>query len=74
MHAICADPKAIREGHQAILEAVSSGQLTEDRIDQSLVRIAALKASLLDPFEFSADRISELSDEVAAFNEDLTRN
>ncbi|MBK8304367.1 MAG: hypothetical protein IPK98_13535 [Chloracidobacterium sp.] len=43
MLAICADPHAFREGHRAILDAVNSGELTEDRIDESLVRIAALK-------------------------------
>jgi beta-N-acetylhexosaminidase len=74
MLAICADPKAIREGHQAILDAVTSGELSEDRIDESLVRIAALKEHLADPFEFNAGRIGELSDETAAFNEDLNRN
>ena len=74
MLAICADPVAIREGHQAILDAVISGELSEDRIDESLLRIAVLKASLSDPLEFNADRISKLSDEVAALNEDLSRN
>lgn len=74
MLAICADPQAIREGHRAVLDAVSCGELSEDRIDESLVRIAALKTTLAEPFEFSADRISELSDMVAAFNEDLNRN
>ncbi|MBK7393314.1 MAG: glycoside hydrolase family 3 protein [Chloracidobacterium sp.] len=74
MLAICADPQAICEGHQAVLEAVNSGELTEDRIDESLVRIAALKGSLSGPVEFNADRIGELSDEVAAFNADLAHN
>lgn len=74
MLAVCADPRAIREGHQAVWDAVSRGELSEDRIDESLVRIAALKEDIADPFEFDADRIGELSDEVAAFNEDLNRN
>lgn len=74
MLAICADPVAVQEGHQAVLDAVTSGKISEDRIDESLVRIAALKGSLADPLEFNADRISKLSDEVAAFNADLAHN
>ena len=74
MLTICADPQAIREGHQAVLDAVSAGELSEDRIDESLFRVAALKENLADPLEFNADRISKLSDKVAAFNEDLSRN
>ncbi|MEQ1921562.1 MAG: glycoside hydrolase family 3 N-terminal domain-containing protein [Pyrinomonadaceae bacterium] len=74
MLAICADPAAIREGHRAVLEAVMSGELGEDRINESLVRIADLKETLAEPLEFDADRISKLSDEVAAFNADLAHN
>ncbi len=74
MLAICADPHAIREGHTAVLDAVKTGELTKDRIDDSLVRIAVLKMSLAETLEFNADRIGELSDTVAAFNEELTRS
>ncbi|HRI04970.1 MAG TPA: glycoside hydrolase family 3 N-terminal domain-containing protein [Pyrinomonadaceae bacterium] len=74
MLAICADPHAIREGHRAILDAVNSGELSEGRIDESLVRIAGLKSILAEPLEFNADRFGELSDEVAAFNEELSRD
>ncbi len=74
MLAICADPEAIREGHQAVLDAVTSGEISEDRIDESLIRLAALKETLAEPLEFDAERISKLSDEVAAFNEELSRN
>ncbi len=74
MLAICADPQAIREGYKAVLAAVTRGELTENRIDESLVRIAALKNDLAEPLEFDADRISKLSDEVAAFSADLAHD
>jgi len=74
MLAICADPERIREGYTAVSNAVANGDISEDRINESVRRIGAVKERLETPFEFSAVRIAELSDEVAAFNEDLSRN
>jgi len=71
MLAICADPEAIREGYQAVVDAVRSGAISADRLDKSLVRIAATKAMLSDPSPFDAARLGRLADEVAAFNDDL---
>jgi beta-N-acetylhexosaminidase len=73
MLAICADPNAIREGYQAVLKAVKSEELSMERVDESLKRIAALKAKLSPPLAFDTARIAQLSDEVAALNDRLSR-
>jgi len=74
MLAICADPHAIRDGYDAVLNAVETGEISDERIDDSLVRIAALKGQLSDPLEFNVDRLQYLSNEVASLNEDLNRD
>ena len=71
MLAICADSAAIREGYQAVVDAVRSSEIATDRLDGSLARIAAAKAVLSDPSPFDAARLGWLADEVAAFNDDL---
>ncbi len=74
MLAICANPNAIREGYQAVLAAVKSGELSRDRIDESLERIATLKMKLSPPLALDNGRIAQLSDEIAAFNDELGRS
>ena len=74
MLAICADPQAIRDGFNAVLQAVNNGEITESRIDESLLRISNLKSQLAEPLPFDAKRLQYLSDEVAALNEDLNRD
>lgn len=73
MLAICADPNAVREGFHTVLASVKSGELAESRIDESLTRIAALKAKLSPPGAFDMERLAQLSDEVAALNDRLGR-
>ena len=73
MLAICADPDNVREGYNAILNAVSSGEIGLDRIEESLNRIARTK-NLSEPLKFDPDRLETLSNEIAAFNERLNRS
>ncbi len=73
MLAICADPNAVREGYKAVLKAVKSKELSRDRIDESFKRIVALKSKLSPPLAFDTARIAQLSDEVAALNDRLSR-
>ena len=73
MLAICSDPNAVREGYKAVLKAVESQEISMDRIDESLTRIAALKSKLSPPLAFDADRIAHLSDEVTTLNDRLVR-
>jgi beta-N-acetylhexosaminidase len=71
MLAICADPTAIREGYNAVRQAVESGEIGMDRIDESLVRIANVKAMLPDPPVFDPTRLHNISMETAQFSERL---
>lgn len=73
MLAICADPNAVREGYKAVLKAVESREISMDRIDESLARIAALKSQLSPPLAFDTTRIAQLSDDVATLNDRLSR-
>jgi beta-N-acetylhexosaminidase len=71
MLAICANPEAIIEGHRAVTEAVRTGQISVERLNESLERIANLKSLLTRPAEFDAARLDELSAEIADFKEQL---
>ena len=68
---ICARPDLIRRGREALLRAARNGELSEERIDASLRRIAAYKALTLPPLHFDEGRFRQLSDEVAALNKKL---
>ncbi len=68
MLAICASVDAIQEGHAAIVRAVDAGDITEERIDESIARISSLKTSLSDPLPFDTDRLDELSNQIAELN------
>ncbi|HEX5891028.1 MAG TPA: glycoside hydrolase family 3 N-terminal domain-containing protein [Pyrinomonadaceae bacterium] len=68
---ICASPERIRRGHEALLEAAKDGRLSEERIQQSLHRIARTKAIVEDPLPLDLDRFKALSDEVEKLNSKL---
>lgn len=67
MLAICAGEDRIREGFAAVLSAVRSGEISEDRIDASLARIAGVKKLTMSPPAFDAERLSELSADISRF-------
>ncbi len=71
MLAICAGVDAIKEGHAAITDAVGKKEITEDRLDESIARISAVKATLNDPLPFDDERLNSLSDEIAKFTASL---
>ena len=68
---ICATPEKIRRGHEALIEAARNGRLPEDRIQQSLQRIARTKAIVEEPLPLDLDRFAALSDEIARLNSKL---
>lgn len=68
MISICAGVDSIYEGHNAVLEAAESGRISEERIDQSLTRIAASKSRLHKPLSFDTDRLTALSTEINELN------
>lgn len=71
MLAICASEDAIREGFSAVKAALESGEITEQRIDESLTRIAKLKSKLSPPLPFDAERLNELSLELSELKNHL---
>jgi len=67
MLAICASVDAINEGYDAVSTAVRSGDISEDRLDESIERIQSLKKELAKPLEFDDQRLTALSNEIAEF-------
>lgn len=72
MLAICADPGRIVEGHRAVTDAVRSGEISTEFIDNSLERIASLKEHLPAPAPFDKDELLRLSAEIADLNQELS--
>ena len=73
MLAICADPDKIREGFYAVKESVENGEIAPDRIDESLRRIATVKAKLVEPTIFDPLRLKEISTDIEAFAGQLAK-
>ena len=71
--AICAEPENIRAGFEAVVNAVEVGEISEDRLNMSLIRIAKLKSQLSDPLAFDTERLTKISTEIEKFNEYLNR-
>lgn len=71
--AICAEPKNIREGFNAVLAAVETGKISEERLNGSLDRIAELKTHLSEPLPFDTARLASISNEINEFNTHLNR-
>ncbi|HQU83163.1 MAG TPA: glycoside hydrolase family 3 N-terminal domain-containing protein [Pyrinomonadaceae bacterium] len=72
MLSICADPNRIYEGFDAVLKAVENGEISEERIDESLARIAKVKTLVSETIPFDSARLQILSDEIADLNKTLS--
>jgi beta-N-acetylhexosaminidase len=68
---ICARPDLIRRAYDALLKAAREGELSRERIEASLERIAAFKDLTQPPLPFNPKRFQELSMEVAELNRKL---
>jgi beta-N-acetylhexosaminidase len=62
---ICNDADAVRIGFKAVLEAVKTGEIEEDRVDNSLHRIAFVKNLMQPPLDFDKNRLERLSNEIS---------
>jgi beta-N-acetylhexosaminidase len=65
MLAICANESAVREGFNAVLDAVQSNEIPEKRINESLERIFKVKSKISLPLPFNSARLAELSEKTA---------
>jgi len=68
---VCAKPEMIRRAYAALLKAAREGELSRERIELSLRRIAAFKAMTSPPLPFDPKRFQELSMKVAELNRKL---
>ncbi|MDQ3181521.1 MAG: hypothetical protein M3Q33_13500 [Acidobacteriota bacterium] len=68
MLAICADSDKIQTGFYAVLEAVKNGEISEQRINQSLRRIAHLKNLIQPNLMFDAAQLMILSNKISELN------
>ncbi len=73
MLAICAEPENIRAGFNAVTLAIETEQIAESRVDESLARIATLKAQISPTTKFDLSRIPDISVEIKEFTNDLDR-
>ena len=68
MLAICASIDAIHEGYDAISLAVASGEISEERLNQSVKRISNLKSTIPERTAFDRSRLDELSERIKDLN------
>ena len=71
MSLICASPEKIRRGYHGLLAAAKAGRIPENRMKQSLDRIARTKAIVQPPLPLDLERFQQLSDEVLQLNAKL---
>jgi beta-N-acetylhexosaminidase len=69
---VCARPDLIRRAYNSLLEAARTGELSRERIEASLRRIAAFKTLANPPLPFDPKRLQELSMETAELNRKLS--
>jgi beta-N-acetylhexosaminidase len=68
---ICSTVEAVRKSFKAMLEAFENGKFTEQRLNESLLRIVELKAKLQSPLDLDLERLQELSEEIKRLNQTL---
>lgn len=68
---ICATPDTIKRGYDGVLAAAKNGKLSEERMKQSLERIARTKTIIEPPLHLDLDRFKSLSDEILKLNSKL---
>ena len=71
MLAICANADAIYEAHRVLTSAVKSGEISAARLDESLRRIADLKAKVRTPPAFDPDKLVEIDERIKKLNQHL---
>ncbi len=71
MFLICASPEKIRRGYQGLLEAAKRGKLTQERVQESLERIARTKTIVEPPLPLDLARFQTLSHETIKLNSKL---
>ena len=65
----CSNPEVLLTAHEAVKNAVASGEISESRLDKSIERIERVKNRLQTPLEFDESKLEMLSGEVKQLNE-----
>lgn len=68
---ICASPEKIHRGYHGLLAAAKNGSLSQERIRESLDRIARTKTIMEPPAPLDLDLFKSLADEVIKLNSKL---
>ncbi len=68
---ICASPEKIRGGYEGLLAAAKKGRLRQERIQESLERIARTKTIIEPPLPLDLARFEMLADETIKLNSKL---
>lgn len=68
---ICSSVEAVRKSYALLLKGFQTGELSIDRLAESLGRIADLKSILQPPLPFDSNRFQELSVAIAELNQQL---
>ena len=71
MMLVCSSIEAVRKSYNSLLEKFRSGALALDKLDETLLRIADVKAIVTNPLAFDGGKFSALSDEIAELNKKL---
>jgi len=69
---ICSRTDIIKRGFDALLQAATDKEITRERLDASLQRIASFKSHAQPPLHFDVQRLKELSVEIEALNRKLS--
>lgn len=68
---ICNERSAILESFETMIAAVECGEISGQRIDESLERIFRVRKTLQKPLEFSESRLAELSYKISELKKSL---
>ncbi|HEX8734374.1 MAG TPA: glycoside hydrolase family 3 N-terminal domain-containing protein [Pyrinomonadaceae bacterium] len=68
---ICAGAESMRKSYQTMLAAFRAGEFSEERLDESLHRIAEVKLLLKSPLDLDTARLQQLAKDIARLNENL---
>lgn len=68
---ICSTTEAVRRSYHSLLTAFRNGELSTERLQESLTRIGDVKKRLKPALPFDAPRLQELSGAVAVLNKKL---
>jgi beta-N-acetylhexosaminidase len=68
---ICSSSEAVYKSYRSLLAKFRSGELSTEKLDETLLRIGDVKAIVTNPLPFEPGKFSRLSEEIAELNKKL---